>query len=90
MVSFEEDRVVFGEDCDSCLFEEYTEAVVAKGANAHQVMIEFGHNLGGGFRREERRRSHDAEERWGGPSAVRKRIWSKLGMIFAHGTLGVR
>ena len=46
-VSFEEDSVVFGEDCDGCLFEEYTEAVVAQGANSHQVMMELGHNLGG-------------------------------------------
>ena len=47
-VSFEEYSVVFGEDCDGCLFKEYPEDVVAQGDNYYHVMMELGHNVGGG------------------------------------------
>ena len=31
-----------------------------------------------------------AEERWGGPPAVSTTTWSAIGLMLAHGALGVR
>ena len=41
------DGVVFGEDSYRCLFKEYTSAMVAYGAYAHQVMMELWHDVCG-------------------------------------------
>ena len=44
-VSCEKDGVVFGEDSYRCIFKEYTSAMVAYGAYAHQVMMELWHDV---------------------------------------------
>ena len=46
-VSYEECVIVFGENCDGHLFEDYVEVVAVKRTNAHQVVMKFGHHVAG-------------------------------------------
>ena len=47
MVSSEEDSIFFEEHRDGCFIEEYVQVVVAQRTNAHQIVMEFGHDMDG-------------------------------------------